>query len=200
MRMVLTVAAAILLLVVGGAAGWFARQIAAAGSRPDSGKAVFSYRLADADTLAPPPAWQTWEYPGSKMDNSSTGGHSKVGELEFGQTETIALTTLDDFDKVWTFYVEKCQLGALGRGGGDFQASGNEKAIRVTLFDNVVANGFSGPKSNLLQARAFTVHSLRYQLVGFVYRPKASDTTCILLAYRPNTEFIALMKERVVKD
>jgi hypothetical protein len=191
-------------LVVGGVAGWFAKQLAATGSRvearPDSEKAVFSYRLADADTLAPPPAWRTWEYPGSKLDNSSTGGHSTVGELEFGHTETIALTTSDDFDKVWTFYKEKCQLGALGRGGANFQASGNEKAIRVTLFDNVQANGFSGPKSDLLQARAFTVHSIRYQLVGFVYRPKASDTTCILLAYRPNTEFIALMKERVVKD
>jgi hypothetical protein len=62
------------------------------------------------------------------------------------------------------------------------------------------AHSFAGPKSDVLAARAFTVHSLRYQLVGFVYRPKGADSTCILLAYRPNKEFVSILKTRLLKE
>ena len=127
---------------------------------------------------------------------------AQSGRLGTWRDEQNSLTTTDDFDKVWTFYKEKFQLAKPDSGAFTqrFDNDVTEKAITVKVFDDIQAHALVGPKSDLVTASGFTVHSLRYQLVGFVYRPKGADRTCILLAYRPNTEFIALLKDRLAKE
>jgi hypothetical protein len=189
----------LMLLGVGGATGWFAaRHFSGAEPTPAAQKPVPSIRLSDPAILDPALPWETWQYPGSKVDNSSTGGGFTSGAIEFGATERIALVTPDDFDKVWAFYKDKCQLREPGDGTESHHFEGGGAYIK--LFDDIQAHSFAGPKSDLLAARAFTVQSLRYQLVGFVYRPKGAASTCILLAYRPNKEFTSLLKERAAKE
>jgi hypothetical protein len=204
MRTGMLATAGLLLLAAGGAIGWFAAKrstdTAEQGTPPE--KPVVSYRAGDKDLLSPAPPWEEWKYPESRVHNSSTGGGSRVGEIEFASADRVALVTPDDFDKVWAFYKEKCKLRGPGDGGSThrFEGGGNERAVTVKLFDDVRAHSLEGPKSESVQARAFSVQSLRYSLVGFVYRPKGSDSTCILLLYRPNTEFIGLLKEKLVKE
>jgi hypothetical protein len=123
--------------------------------------------------------------------------------MEFGATARIALVTPDEFDKVWAFYQEKCQIRDYL--GGETYSPFSQSGFRgdswiITLRNDAQAYSFAGPKSDALTARAFTVHSLRYQLVGFVYRPKGAESTCILLAYRPNKEFVSILRDRVVKE
>jgi hypothetical protein len=123
--------------------------------------------------------------------------------MEFGGTARIALVTPDEFDKVWAFYKEKCQLPEdfIGSSYVPFSQAGfRGKSWIIKLRNDVQGFSFAGPKSDALASRAFTVHSLRYQLVGFVYRPKGSDSTCILLAYRPNDEFVSILRDRVAKE
>jgi hypothetical protein len=198
-------------LVVAGAfgAGWLARGQPAAptsGTKPstESGEPPISFRVGDPEVLlAAAPAWDTWKYPDSKVESSTTGGGSgPMAGMEFGNTERIALTTPDAFDKVWAFYKEKCQLSELLSESvrNPFQAGVTGKQRTIKVFNAPQGFSFAGPKSDALTSRAFTVHSLRYQLVGFVYRPKGAESTCILLAYRPNDEFVSLLKDHVVKE
>jgi hypothetical protein len=207
MQKVLLGIVALLLVGAGVAIGWLAsRHFSGPGASPQSDKPApgtsrqsdkpaVSFRIADPQLVADAPPWETWQYPGSKVDNSSTGGGFSSGDMHFGTTERIALVSPDGFDKVWAFYKDKCQIRD---GSSAYRFAGNPS--NITLFDDVHANSFAGPKNDALTARAFTVHSLRYQLVGFVYRPRGADSTCILLAYRPNREFISLVKERIVKE
>jgi hypothetical protein len=205
--------AGILLLGVGGAVGWFAAKRGTntsehgtpptkteQGTPPE--KPVIYYRAGDKDLVAPAPSWKEWKYPESRVHNSSTGGGATVGEIEFGSADRVALVTPDDFDKVWAFYKEKCKLRDPGDAGSTvrFEGGGNVQAVRVKIFDDVRAHSLEGPKSESVQARAFSVQSLRYSLIGLVYWPKGGDSTCILLLYRPNTEFIGLLKEKLVKE
>lgn len=202
MQNVRLILAAIVLLGAGAALGWFsASRFHVPVSTLESGKPAVYFRIDDPELLAAAPSWETWKYPGSKLENSSTGGGFASAGLEFGATERIALVTPDDFDKVWAFYKDKCQLRQPGDGSSNlrFEGSASNQSVTIKLFDDVQAHSFTGPKSDLLAARAFTVHSLRYQLVGFVYRPTGAESTCILLAYRPNKEFIGILKDRVVK-
>jgi hypothetical protein len=204
MRKAALAIAGILLLGAGGTIGWFAAKrsanTVAQGTTP--GTPVVHYRTGDKDLLVPAPSWEEWKYPEGRVHNSSTGGRAKVGEIEFGSADRVALVTSDDFDKVWAFYKEKCKLRDPGDAGGThrFGGGGDAQAVTVTIFDPIRAHSLEGPKSELVQARAFSVQSLRYSLGGFVYRPKGSDSTCILLVYRPNTEFIGLLKERLVNE
>jgi hypothetical protein len=205
--------ASILLLGAGGAIGWFAAKRgtntteqgtppAKAEQSTPPAKPVVSYHAGDKDLLVPAPSWEEWKYPESRVHYSSTGGGFRVGILEVRNADRIALVTPDDFDKVWAFYKEKCKLQdpASDVMTGRFQGGGNEQAVTVQIFDNIRAHSFEGPKSESVQARAFSVQSLRYSLIGFVYRPKGSDATCILLLYRPNTEFIGLLKDMLIKE
>ena len=204
MRKVVIPVAGILLFAAAGAIGWFAakRTTNTAGQGAAPGKPVIYYRAGDKDVVAPAPSWEEWKYPDSRVYNSSTGGGSKLGEIEFGGTDRVALVTPDDFDKVWGFYKEKCKLRALGDAGSTlrFEGGGNEQALTLKIFDDIRAHTLEGPKSESVQARAFSVQSLRYSLVGFMYRPRGSDSTNILILYRPNTEFIGLLKEKLVKE
>jgi hypothetical protein len=162
------------------------------------------FHIGDPELLTPAPSWETWQYPGSKVDSSVGGGASSSLQMEFGTTERIALVTPDAFDKVWAFYQEKCQFrGHIGEGSSYSpwsQAGFRGHSTIIKLSNEVHAYSFAGPKSDALTARAFTVHSLRYQLVGFVYRPRGAESTCILLAYRPNKEFVSILKDRVIKE
>jgi hypothetical protein len=160
------------------------------------------FRAADPELLAEPPPWQDWQYPGSRVLASSTGGGHKLGNIDFRNAERIALTSSDEFDKVWTFYKDKCKLLDPWNSSetARFAGGGTADAITFNVFDDIQANSFEGPKSDALRARAFVVQSLRYTLVGFVYRPATADATGILLVYRPNTEFISLLKEKLVKE
>src|SRR5262249_48814755 len=161
--------------------------------------------IGDPELLTPAPSWETWQYPGSKVDFSVGGGESSSVQMDFGQTARIALVTPDHFDKAWAFYKEKGQLDPVaGVSGSSYvpwsQGGRQGHQTIIKLRNDVNAYSFAGPKSDALTARAFTVHSLRYQLVGFVYRPKGAESTCILLAYRPNNEFVSVLKDRVVKE
>lgn len=157
------------------------------------------FRVDDLNLLSPASSWEVWNYPGSQ------GGcvplNKEMGM--FGVTQRITLVTPDEFDQVWAFYQEKCRIHdrfersefvpaepALPRGTHDV----------VKLLDSAPAYSFEGPPSDALSARAFTLHSLRFQLVGFIYRPVGAKTTTILLAYRPNSEFLSLVKDRLAKD
>jgi hypothetical protein len=204
MRKTLLALASILLLGAGGAFGWFAakRSATTAEQGTTPGKPVVYYRAGDKDLLAPAPSWEEWKYPESRVHNSSTGGGSKVGDIDFGSADRIALVTPDDFDKVWAFYKEKCKLRDPGDAGRTFRSEGggNAQAVTVKIFDDIQAHSFEGPKTDSVQARAFSAQSLRYSLAGFVYRPKGNDSTCILLVYRPNSEFIGLLKEKLIKE
>lgn len=191
----------ILLLGAGVAIGWFAaRRVEAHGG--SSGKPVITFRATDPELLAEPPAWQDWQYPGSQIHASSTGGGHKLGDIEFGHAERIALTTPEVFDKVWAFYKDKCKLFEPGVSSQTmrFEGGGTREAMTFKIFDDIQAHSFEGPKGDALRARAFVVQSLRYTLVGFVYRPATTDVTSILLVYRPDKEFISLLKEKLVKD
>ena len=119
--------------------------------------------------------------------------------VEIGRAETIALVTPDDFDKVWAFYREKCQLLDLGDNPSRTHRFEGTLFVHVKVFNDVQTRSFAGPKSDALTTRAFTVHSWRYQLVGFVYRPKG-ESTCVLLVYRPNIEFVRMLRDQVVKE
>ena len=204
MRKALLAIAGVLLLAAGGAIGWFAAKrsptTAEQGTTP--GKPVVYYRAGGKDLLAPAPSWEEWKYPESRALSSSTGGGSKVGDIELRSADRVALVTPDDFDKVWAFYKERCKLRDPGDAGSTvrIEGGGNEQAATVKIFDDVRAHSLEGPKSESVQARAFSVQSLRYSLAGFVYRPKGGDSTCVLLLYRPNTEFIGLLKEKLVKE
>jgi hypothetical protein len=204
MRKALLAIGGILVLAVGVAIGWFAAKHSANAveQTKSPGKPAFYYRAGDKDLLVPPPSWEEWKYPESRMDNSSTGGGTKVGEIEFSSADRVALVTPDDFDKVWAFYTEKCKLRAPGDAGSTLriESSSNGQTMNVKIFDDIRAHSLQGPKSDAVQARSFSVQSLRYSLIGFVYQPKASESTCILLIYRPNTEFIGLLKEKLVKE
>ncbi len=215
MRKALPVLVAVLLLGAGVAIGWFASTVFSGAPpspqsekpAPQADKPALSFRIGDPELLTPAPSWETWKYPASKVDSTTGGGSGPFpGQMEFGNTERIALVTLDEFDKVWAFYKEKCQIPE-NLGGktyvpfSEFGSSPGPPISRWIKLRNVVqAYSFRVPQSDALTARAFTVHSLRYQLVGFVYRPKGAESTCILLAYRPNTEFVSILKDRVVKE
>jgi hypothetical protein len=187
----------LLLLGAGVAIGWFAAKGSAnTAGQGTPGLPVISFRAGDKDLLAPAPSWEEWKYPQSRVHNSSTGDRSKIGEIELGSMDRAALVTPDAFDKVWAFYKEKCQLCDYAGSTRRFAGGGNEQAVTVTIFDDIQAHRLEGPKSELVQARAFSVQSLRYSLIGFVYRPRRSDSTCILLVYRPHPEFIGLLKSR----
>jgi serine/threonine protein kinase len=161
------------------------------------------FRIGDPELLTPAPSWETWQYPGSRVVSSVRGGGSGTVQMEFGNTERFVLVTPDEFDKVWAFYKGKCQIPEDRNGSSYGPWSQMGRQGHQTIFklrNDVHAFSFAGPKSDALTARAFTVHSLRYQLVGFVYRPKGAESTCILLAYRPNTEFVSILRDRVVKE
>lgn len=212
MRKTLPILVAVLLLAAGVAIGWFASTLFSGGPTspqsekpaPQSEKPALSFRIGDPELLTAAPSWETWKYPDSNVDSSIGPGGSGSGQIEFGGTARIALVTPDEFDKVWAFYKEKCQLdrdNLIGSSYSPFsEASFRGDSWIIKLRNDVQAYSFAGPKSDALTARAFTVHSLRYQLVGFVYRPKGAESTCILLAYRPNKEFVSILKDRVVKE
>jgi hypothetical protein len=201
MRKTLPILVAVLLLGAGVAIGWFAstRFSGPATSPQPGGKPAVSFGIGDPEVLTAAPSWETWEYPGSKMDSSTTGGRRSTNGVEIGVPETIALVTPDEFDKVWAFYKEKCQLLDLGDNPSSFHRFEADHVYNVKLFDDIEGRSFAGPKSDVLTTRAFTVHSWRYQLVGFVYRPKG-ESTCVLLVYRPNVEFVRMLRDQVVKE
>ena len=195
MRNIRVLIIAILLLGVGGVIGWFAAK-----SNLLSGPVVKF--VADAELLAPAPSWETWQYPGSKIHASHTGAGHSLGNIQFGNADRLALTTSDGFDEVWTFYKDKCNLLDPGNSSMTMRFEGNGSANGMTfkIFDDILAHSIEGPTNESLRARAFVVESLRYTLVGFVYRSAAAASTDILLIYRPNKEFISLLKEKLVTE
>jgi hypothetical protein len=214
MRKAILTLASILLLAAGGGIGWFAAKQGAdtQGGQPGSpagehgaapGKPVVHFRAGDPELLAPMPSWEEWKYPGSRVSNSSTGESYKVGEImEFSTADRVTLLTPDEFEKVWAFYKGKCKLRDPGDACGTlrYEVAGTERSKTVKLFDDIRAHSFEGLKSEAVQARAFSVQTLRYSLAGFVYRPRESESTCIQLVYRPNTEFMSLVKDKMIKD
>ncbi len=152
--------------------------------------------------MAPALTWEEWKYPGGRIHNNFSGGGGAVGDIKMGRTEQATLLTTDAFDKVWAFYQNKCKLPAPGVSATNTRVEfgGNERAITLTVFDDVQPYSFEGPKNELIQSRGFSVQSLRYTLVGFVYRTTGADETCIHLVYRPNDEFIGLLKEKLAKE
>jgi hypothetical protein len=196
------VVASLVLFGAGVAVGWFAAKRGTDTTQPNTpGKPVVFYR-ADKDVLAPVPSWEEWRYPDSRPHNTSTGGGATVGEIEISGAARVVLVTPDDFEKVWAFYKDKFKLRDPGDASSShrFEGGGNEQAVTVKIFDDVQAHTLEGPKSEGVQARGFSVQSLRYSLAGFVFRPKGGDATTIMLVYRPNTEFIGLLKDKLVKD
>jgi hypothetical protein len=111
MRKTLPILVAVLLGVGAGfAIGWFASmRFSGQAASPQPGKPAVSFRIDDPELIKATPSWETWKYPNSKVDSSSTGGGFSSGEMEFGATERIALVTQDEFDKVWAFYKEPPQ-------------------------------------------------------------------------------------------
>ncbi len=199
MRKVLLAVAGILLLGVGAAVGWFAakRGTDATQSGNTPGRPAISYR-ADPELLTQAPSWEEWKYLGGNSVNFPSP-RITVGEIEFGGMDRVVQVTQDDFEKVWAFYKKKCKLRDPGDIGSNRSSVGGDGQT-VTIFDDIQAHTLEGPKSEGVQARGFSVQSLRYSLVGFVYRPKGGNATSILLVYRPNTEFIGLLKEKLDKD
>jgi hypothetical protein len=195
---------AVVLLLLGVALGWLAGRFlespTAAGEVQK--QPVVRFRPENPQLLAEPPSWEEWKYPNSQLHSSVTGGARTMGELPFGSTDKIALKTPDDFDKVWSFYQEKGKLLPPGTGGGSIrvEAWGNGKQIAVKLFDDLQTGTLLGPEHESVKARGFVVHSLRYQLCGFVYRPAAAEETTIFLFYRPNKEFLGLLKDRLADE
>ena len=110
----------------------------------------------------------------------------------------VALVTEDDFDKVWAFYQDRCKLDTPRP--MRFEGGGSAEAITLKVFDDVQANSLEGPKTDPPGAKAFAVKSLRYTLVGFVHRPAPAGPTSILLVYRPNKEFLSLLREKVARE
>jgi hypothetical protein len=193
-RVFLIVSVSLLLVGVGGVAGWFVSQ---AGWWMGMSKPRFSYRVGDPDLLATAPSLGEWRYPGSKNHDVLGGSGSTVGEIEFAHAERVVLLTPDGFDKVWNFYADKCHLHQKGQtarvGGYGTMLQG----ITLNLYDDKLIDTFEAPKSEGFQGRGFLVDSPRYCLTGFIYRLKGADSTCILLVYRPHTEFVSLLKPRL---
>jgi hypothetical protein len=136
------------------------------------------------------------------IHNAISGTGCTVGGITVSGTAQVTLLTTHDFDRVWAYYQQKCKLRAPGTAMTTIRSemSGTQSQITYTLYDDVQPHSFQGFKSDLLRARGFYVQSLHYTLVGFVYQLTESNQTCIHLVYRPNTEFISLLKDRLAKD
>jgi hypothetical protein len=141
----------------------------------------------------------------SRVHKADNAGRFLIGNIEAGAVDRIALVSKDDFDKVWAFYRDKVEQKVLAAGRTPsavpgHEGEGDKKVSTVTLYDRTYACTTEGPESNLLQAKGFWVQSLRYKLAGFIYRAKGSDSTGILLFYRPGSEFIGLLNEKSVQE
>lgn len=220
MRKVILGSAGVLLLALGVVLGWFAGTRSSGAARPvggadgnaQSGNPVpdpiapgTRYRAGDPELLAPAPSWQEWKYPNSQVHKAGNAGRFFIGKIEGGAVDRVALVSKDDFDKVWTFYRDKVEQKVLADGRTPSSVSGPEwegdkKVPTVIVNDRHYACTAEGPDSDLLRARGFWVQSRRYKLAGFIYRAKGSDSTGILLFYRPDSEFIGLLKEKMVRE
>jgi hypothetical protein len=219
MRKALLGCAGILLLAVGVGIGWFASTrscgappLAGGGGNAQPGNPVpqatapgTRYRAGDPDLLAPPPSWEEWKYPDSRVHKAGNAGRRLIGTIEAGAVDRVVLVSADNFDKVWAFYREKVEQKVLAAGKTPSavpgpEGEGDKKGLTVTIYDRPYACTTEGPESDLLHAKAFWVQSLRYKLAGFIYRAKGSDATGILLFYCPSGEFVGLLKERLVKE
>jgi hypothetical protein len=209
MRKTLLVSAGILLLTVGVGIGWFtgtrsngaASSLVGAGGNAQPGT---RYRAGDPELLAPPPSWEEWKYPGSRVHKAGNAGRRFIGTIDAGAVDRVALVSEDDFEKVWAFYRDKVEQKVLAAArtppAVSGQDEGDRKAMTVTIYDRPYACTTEGPESDLLQAKAFWVQSLRYKLAGSIYRAKGSDATSILLFYCPSGEFIGLLKDRLITE
>jgi hypothetical protein len=182
-----------LLLSAGILIGWIAAR------QNLFGRLAVKFEPGDAELLSDPPSWKDWQYPGSRIHMSQTGSGHALGGIEFGNADRVVLTTPDDFDTVWAFYQDTCKLKDPGTNSMEFrlEVTGSGNSMTLKIFDDILSHSFEGPANEFVRTRGFVVESLRYTFVGFVSRPVASNSTDIFLVYRPNREFISLLKERI---
>src|SRR5262245_32310742 len=90
----------ILLLDVGVGIGWSAGTRSSGDPAPDATAPGTRYRLGDPELLAPPPSWEEWKYPDSRVHTAGNAGRRFIGTIEAGAVDRVALVSEDDFDKV----------------------------------------------------------------------------------------------------
>jgi len=210
MRNVLLGSAGVLLMALSAVVGWFAgtRSSGAAQSgnpATDPTAPGTRYRVGDPELFAPPPSWEEWKYPKSQVHKADNAGRSVLGKIEVAAVDRVALVSEDDFDKVWAFYRDKVEqlVRADARAPSSVpghESEGDKKVSTVIVNDRHYACTAEGPESDLLRAKGFWVQSRRYKLAGFIYRANGSDSTGILLFYRPDSEFIGLLKETMTRE
>jgi hypothetical protein len=221
MRKTLLAIAGVLLLAVGWVMGWFAGLRSSSGPVPvpevpaelDHSKPLFGpgsgvsgvrYRAGHQRLLDPAPSWEEWKYPDSRVHGVTKSGETSLGEIALGGITRVALTTPHDFDTVWAFYRNAIDAEHFrdGRPSNKYQHDevDGKKVLTVTVFDNIYACFAETQKADARQARGFWVRSLRYNLVGLVFRARGGDTTDVLLLHQPNDDFLGLFKEKLVKD
>jgi hypothetical protein len=220
MRKAVLGSAAILLLAIGVGIGWLAGARSRDAAPPVAGAEGKAqpknpapaatapgtrYRVGDPGVFAPPPSWEEWKYPDSRVHQAKNAGPSFIGKIKSGAVDWVALVSKDDFDKVWGFYRDKVEQKVLADGRTPTAVSGHEweggkRVPTVTIYDRHYACATEPPESDLLKAKGFWVQTLRYKLAVFISRAKGSDSTDILLFYRTDSEFIGLLKEELIRE
>lgn len=189
-------------LLIGAGAGvgfLLGRPFPAAPARSDEVRIHF--RPGDDTVFTAPPQWTEWEYPGSKVENSTGGSGYKDMRIEYSTGQRAVLTTPDDFDMVCEFYKKKCDLRPPGDSSvhARFDTGGSDKDYYVTLYETRHGNWFEGAKQQDTRTMGFQVSTVRYHLAGFISRGKGASATQVVLAYRPLTEFVSVARQLQLK-
>lgn len=172
------------------------------------------YRLGEPGILSRPPEMEYWQYPSATVETAGRRGWAWPETAPVDRSWYIVMTTPDEVDRVWAYYRKVCKLvpdpthpvrdPALGPPIGPVPPPAHilgrsefEGGV-LTLFDDTDGCPLLPPEQ--AGARAFMVHALTYQLVGFVYRPAGAGVTRIVLTYRPLTMSTELLKDRIEND
>ena len=193
---------AALLLVVGVGLGFLlARQFPATSSTADDSPRI-RFRPGDEQVFTDPPKRTEWQYPGSKIINSSDGAEfTDMGAIKFSTSQRTVLSTPDDFDTVCEFYKKKLDLRHPGDGSvlWKYEGGGTSKDYYLTIYETKHGNWFEGSPQQGAKSMGFHLDTVRYHLVGFLSRGRGDTETQVMLAYRPLTEFISVAKQHRVK-
>jgi hypothetical protein len=187
----------VIVLVGGGfAAGFiYSRQFPGSTGSSDDVPRVRFYP-EDASVFTAPPGWEEWRYPDSKVHRFSDSATMTDHGVQFSTSAQAVLTTPDDFDKVCDYYKRKCDLRPPGASPAIFKdyGSGLDKDFWLVIYDTRNSNWLVGPDSPSGKHMGFDVSTTRYHLAGFVYRGERDDVTQVMLALRPQTEFLSVAK------
>jgi hypothetical protein len=184
----------ILMFLAGAALGWFIARKGLTRATP-----VPTYRLENDELLTSGPPWQDWQYPGSRIHSSGTNNRAKIGGIGFGSEIRVVMDTPDDFDTVWNHYQKMNAIREPSDNGTSpqLQKVNFDETSPFTVFDETRAHSMEWFTSESVQAKGFSVQTLRYSLIAFVYRPKDRHKTCIIISYKPHIEFIDLLNEKL---